>query len=52
MFHKAFADPQALEDDDEFPLEEGDIEWSNEELAQVECLAHWRFASGHMALCL
>ena len=36
MFHKTFADLQALEDYDEFLLEEGDIEWLNEALAQVE----------------
>ena len=36
VFHKAFADLQTLEEDDEFPLEEGDIEWLNEALAQVE----------------
>jgi hypothetical protein len=36
MFHSAFADLQTLEDDDEFPLEEGDIKWLNEALAQAE----------------
>ena len=38
MVHNAFADLQTLEDDDEFPLEEGDIKWLNEALEQVECL--------------
>ena len=36
VFHNAFADLQTLEEDDEFPLEEGDIQWLNEALAQVE----------------
>ena len=36
VFHKAFADLQTLENDDEFALEEGDTEWLNEALTQVE----------------
>ena len=38
MFHSAYADLQTLKDDNKFPLEEGDIKWLNEALAQVKCL--------------
>ena len=37
MFHNAFGDLQTHQENDEFSLEEGNIEWLIEALGQVEC---------------